>query len=361
MKILILANSTGGLYRFRKMLLENLKEKGHDIYCVVPPSKSYKEKLQLLCKVYEVKLNRRGINPFMDAKLFFKYLKIIKEIRPDIVLTYTIKPNIYGGLTCRLKNIPYYANITGLGTGFQKENIIKKFIVKLYRIALKRVKKVFFQNQENKDIFLNEKIIKEEKTCMLNGSGVDLEEFPFVPLPDESKDINFLFIGRVMKEKGVDELFDAILKIKKEYKNVMFSFIGGMQEDYKEKLKELEEKSLIKYHGIVKNVQDYISAAHCIVLPSYHEGMSNALLEGAAMGRALIASDIHGCKEIISETMNVYLCKVKNKDALYECLKRFIMLSYKKKQEMGIASRKHVEQNFDKREIVKKTIDNILN
>lgn len=358
MKILILANSSNGLYRFRKMLLDRLKAKGHEIYCVTPII-NYKEELKTICELEDIHIDRRGINPIKDIKYFFNCMKAIERIKPDMVLTYTIKPNIYGGLACRLKKIPYYANITGLGTGFQNDNIIRKIIVKMYKIALKKVQTVFFQNQGNKDVFIKDRIIQEDKVCMLNGSGVDLQEFPFKQMPEESKNINFLFIGRVMKEKGVDELFQAIEKIKKEYKNAEFSFIGGMQEDYKNKLKELEEKGLIKYYGSVKNVQDYIENAHCIVLPSYHEGMSNALLEGAAMGRALIASDIHGCKEAVIDNKTGFLCKAKDQVSLYECLKKFIMLSYKKKEEMGLASRKHMEENFDKKEIVKKTINRL--
>lgn len=259
MKVLVISNAISGLYRFRKMLLEKLKDEGHEIYCVVPPAKRYIKELGEICSVHEVKISRRGVNPLLDAKLFFDYLKMIRRIKPDMVLTYTIKPNIYGGLACRLKKIPYYANITGLGTGFQNDNIIRKIIVKMYKIALKKVQAVFFQNQGNKDVFIKDRIIQEDKVCMLNGSGVDLQSFSFKQFPEENKDINFLFIGRVMKEKGVDELFQAIEKIKQEYKSTEFSFIGGLQEDYSNKLKDMESKCLIKYYGSVKNVQDSIS------------------------------------------------------------------------------------------------------
>lgn len=358
MKILILINEDKGLYRLKYDLVKRLQELGHDIVLSLPNGPYVKEFLDIGCKFIETPIDRRGINPVTDFKLFRNYKKIIKAEKPDYVIAYTIKPNIYGGFACRIKKVPYAVNITGLGTAFQKDNWLKKLVVLLYKVAMKKVQTVFFQNQGNKDVFIKDRIIQEDKVCMLNGSGVNLNDFPFVPLVERDY-TNFLFVGRIMTEKGVSELFGAINKIKEEYPETEFNFIGGFEENFADTIKEMQEKGYIKYHGMVKNVQDYIIASDCTILPSYHEGMSNALLESASMGRPLITSDIHGCKEAVIENESGYLCKVKDTETLYNAIKRFIELPFAEKQKMGEISRKHMEEVFDRKKVVNKTIDRL--
>lgn len=354
-KILMLANNDQGLYRFRKMLIEDLIERGNKIYICLPNGECIEELEKIGCNFIETPIDRRGLNPITDLGLYRKYKKIIKKEKPDYVITYTIKPNIYGAIACRIKKVPYAVNITGLGTAFQKNNWLKKLVVFLYKVALKKVSVVFFENVENKEVFVEEGIITEEKSCVLNGAGVNLTDFPYVAM-EEKENTSFLFIGRIMREKGVQELFEAIEKIKKEYPQTEFNFIGGFEENYADTIKEMQSKGYIKYHGSVKNVQDFIAASACTILPSYHEGMSNALLESAAMGRALITSNIHGCKEAVIENGNGFLCKVQDSESLYSAITRFIELPFEEKQKMGEMSRKHVEENFDKRKVVEKTI-----
>lgn len=350
-KILILANNDVGLYKFRKELIQKLLE-DHEVYISLPNDTLVPLLVEKGCKFVDTYVDRRGINPITDLKLMMKYYSMMKKIQPDLVITYTIKPNLYGGMVSRFLKIPYAINITGLGTAFQNENIIKKLVCFLYKIAGKKAKVVFFENKENKEVFLKNKLIKEEQAYQLNGAGVNLEEYPFAIYPTK-ENIHFLFIGRVMKEKGVDELFHTAERIKKEYANVVFDVVGPMEDNYKDRIEELTKKDIIQYHGFQSDVKPFIEQAHCFVLPSYHEGMANTLLECASMGRPLITSNIHGCKEAINN--NGYLCNVKDEEDLYVKIKGFIELPYEDKKQMGINSRKHIEKVFDKKKVVEET------
>lgn len=355
-RILILANLDIGLYKFRKELIQELLDRGNEIYISLPDGKLVCNMEGMGCKFVNTLVDRRGINPKTDAKLIFFYRKLIRKLQPDMVITYTIKPNIYGGMMCRLLRVPYVVNITGLGTAFQSEGMIKRLVTFLYKIALKKAKVVFFENEGNKQTFLGLSILKEKQTCVLNGAGVNLAEYTFCEYPPEGE-IRFLFIGRVMKEKGIDELLEAAENLKKQHSDVFFDIVGPMEEDYKEKIEDFVQKDIIKYHGYQKDVKPFIEKCHCFVLPSYHEGMANTLLEAGAMGRPLITSNIHGCLEAVER--NGYLTEAKNAASLLEKLEKFIALSYEEKKNMGRASRRVMEEKFDKKKVVEKTIEEI--
>lgn len=357
-RILILANFDVGLYKFRKELIEELLNQGNEVYISLPDGALVPELEAMGCKFVNTYVDRRGINPKTDVKLLLFYRRLVKYTHPDLVITYTIKPNIYGGLVCRELKVPYAVNITGLGTAFQNEGILKKIVTILYKSALKKAKVIFFENVGNKQVLIEEKIVREEQTCVLNGAGVNLEEYPFCEYPPRNE-TRFLFIGRVMKEKGVDELFAVAEKIKKEYDNVFFDIVGPMEDDYKNRIQELVEDSIIEYHGYQEDVKPFIQKCHCFVLPSYHEGMANTNLECAASGRPLITSNIHGCLEAVEDEVNGYLCEKQNVEELYQLIKKFMMLSYNERRAMGLAGRKRMEKLFDKRLVVRETIESI--
>lgn len=358
MRILVLANFDVGLYNFRKELLKNLIDDGNEVYISLPYGERVEPLKQMGCKFIETHLSRRGMNPIKDIKLFFEYMKLIGKTKPDKIITYTIKPNIYGGWAARIKKVPLYTNITGLGTVFQGDGLVTKMVVKMYKFALKKAKTVFFENVENKNIIVSKGIIKEHQACLLNGAGVDLDEYTICDYPGDDK-IHFLFIGRVMKEKGIDEFLYVAQKMHEEDKNVAFDIVGPFEDDYKQQIEKLSKDGIINYYGFQKNVKPYIKNAHCFVLPSYHEGMANTLLECGAMGRPLITSNIHGCLEAVVDGKNGYLCNVKDEIDLYNKIDIFLRLPYEQKVEMGINSHKHISEVFDKKKVVKATIDEI--
>ena len=360
MRILILANNDVGLYKFRKELIQALLYKGHKVYISLPDGEMIKKLIDIGCVFIDTFIDRRGMNIFKDLFLLLKYKKIFKTVIPDLVISYTIKPNIYGGIVCRLLKIKYIENITGLGSVLQNKGILQLAIKFLYKVSCKKARVVFFENRENSRFFLSNGLAKAHQICCLNGAGVNLDEYPFSQYRDKNnKTIDFLFIGRIMKEKGIDELFLVAKKIKQEYKNINFHIVGPFEEEYKQEVNQLVKEKVIIYHGFQLDVRPFIEKCSCFVLPSYHEGMANTLLEAASMGRPIITSDIHGCKEAVLDNESGYLCKVKSAKSLYSKVLRFIELQYDKKLLMGIKARKHMEKHFNKDKIVEITLSKV--
>lgn len=365
MNILVICNSAFGLAIFRSMLLKTLIQKGNNI-CVILPSVLNNEKTaeaeleKIGCKLHHIPMERRGMNPVKDIKLFFNYLRTLIKQRPDYVITYTIKPNIYGGIASRLLKIPYVANITGLGTAFLHKGLLRRMVISMYKVALKNANVIFFENIENCNTMVDFGIVKQNKSCVLPGAGVDLERFRYKEYPEETGEISFIFIGRVMREKGIEELFLSMQRLKKDGKNCVLNVVGGFEEDYEERLKQYEQEGWLYYHGYQCDVRPFIEKSHCLVLPSWHEGMSNTNLECAAMGRPLITSNINGCLEAVIDSRSGLLCQSRNADSLYHTMKKFIELPYTEKKQMGIEGRKHMEQTFDKRKVVAETIKAFL-
>lgn len=363
MNILIICNYSSGLYTFRGMLIQELIKQGHTVKAIVPKLDDENEKKaennlkKMHCAIKRIPMERRGMNPVKDLGLMRAYYATVKKIQPDLVLTYTIKPNIYGGMVCRLLKVPYIVNITGLGTAFQGNGLLKQLVTGMYKIALKKIKVLLFENAENRDVFVNTGIVPKNKTHVLAGAGVDLEHFQYAKYPENGDCTRFLFIGRVMQEKGIDELFQAMRKLNKNGYKCSLDVLGGFEENYSEKIKKYEAEGWLYYQGYQTDVRPFIEQSHCFVLPSWHEGMANTNLENAAMGRPVITSNIHGCLEAVEDDMTGYLCEKQNADDLYEKMKQMCELSYEDRKAMGIAGRKHMEEVFDKKKVVEETIE----
>lgn len=358
MKVMILANNDVGLYQFRKELIEELL-KEHKVVISLPYGDFVKPLEDIGCNFIDTPVDRRGIDPIRDLKLFFTYLKILRRVKPDLVITYTIKPNVYGGFACRLLKIHYAVNITGLGTAFENGGMLKKIVTVMNKIGCKKAKVVFFENEGNRQIFIKEKIVKESQTYRLNGAGVNLEKYQVEPYPGGEK-IKFLFMGRIMAEKGIDGLFEAMQHLVSDGISCELHLLGIYEENYQEKIDKYEADGWLHYHGYQKDVRPFIKESHCFVLPSWHEGMANTNLESAAMGRPVITSNIHGCMEAVEDGVTGLLCEKQNVDSLYQMMKKFCELPYDIRREMGLAGRKRMEKMFDKKTIVEKTKAKIL-
>ena len=352
MRILILANSDIGLYKFRKELIERLIELNNEIYISLPDGELVKPLVELGCRFIDTPVDRRGVDPRKDIRLLNAYRRIIKDVAPDLVVTYTIKPNIYGSIASRWARKEYSVNITGLGTAFEKAGIVRTIVVNLYRYALKKANVVFFENEGDRDEFLSFKCCRKEQTCVLNGAGVNTENFAYIPYPDNDK-FRFLFIGRVMKEKGVEELFEAMKRLSSEIPCCL-DVVGPFEEDYKDVLEQYEAEGWLKYHGFQSDVKPFIADCDCFVLPSYHEGMANTNLESASSGRPVITSDIPGCRESVIEGKSGLLCTPKDADSLYNAMKKMVNCS--DREAMGVTGRRHMEQVFEKSIVVNETV-----
>lgn len=357
-KILILANNDVGLYNFRKELLEKLLGEKYEIYISLPYGERVEKLKKLGCKFIDTPIDRRGINPIKDLKLMFNYFKILRDIKPNVVLTYTIKPNIYGSIACKFKKISYIVNITGVGTAIESGNLLSEILLKSYKFALKKAKCIFFQNDANKELFERKKII-HNNARRIPGSGVNIVENAYVDYPN-NKVIKFLFVGRVMQTKGIEEFLEAAKIIKERYKNTEFIILGGYDEEkYKEKVEEYARKDIVKYEGFQSDVRKYIIESNCLILPSYFEGMANVLLEAASTGRPIIASNIFGCKEAIDDGKNGYIVEVKSVDSLAEKIEKFLNLSYEEQREMGLKGRKKMEKEFDRNIVINAYMEEI--
>lgn len=359
-KILILSNSYEGLYKFRKELLSQLIKKYIVLVCA-PFDKNYDLKIKKIgCEVIDVSLKRRRKNIFYEIILIKNYFKIFQKYAPDKVLLYTIKPNIYGGIFCRYFKIKYISTITGIGSAFQKKGILRKLLIFFMKISLKKAEKIFFQNKENLEFYLKNNIIKIGDTKLVKGSGVNLKEFK-CEIKEKKGTIKILFIGRIMKEKGIEEFLEIAENIKKLKKDKIEFYILGQFEEkkYEKIIKKYEDKKIIKYLGIVSDVREEIKKVHCLINPSWHEGMSNVLLEAGAMKRFLICSNISGCKEIVVNDITGFTFERKNSKELEKKILNFLDLSNKKYKEYIMNSYKHITNNFSRSKIVELYLEEI--
>lgn len=353
------------VYCFRKEVIEEIKNNGYDLLLSNP----YGEKIDLMkdieFKFIDTYIDRRGTNIIKDFKLLIFYYKMFKKYKPDLVLTYTAKPNIYGSLAAKKLKIPYLNNITGLGSVLKKNIILKKFIFFLFKTAFKNSECLYFQNKENLELAKKEKIIKGDNK-LIPGSGVNVDKFALKPYPKEEK-IIFNYIGRVLKEKGIDNYINAAEIIKQKYPNTEFNIIGFIEpteKKYSNLIKELEQKDIIKYRGSQKNVIPFIERSHCTIHPSiYGEGMSNVLLESSSTGRPVITTNISGCKEIVEDKINGYIYEAGNTEQLIKKIETFINLKKSEKEQMGKNGRKKVEKDFNRKFVVEeymKKIEEVL-
>ena len=358
MKILIVANNSGGLANFRGKLIEQLATV-HEIVVATPLDIRVDVLKGLGARVFPLKMESRGVNPFKDIYLLNQIIKIVKEEKPDYILTYTVKPNIYGGMVARFGKIPYSTNITGLGTAFERKSALQSIVVLMYKMGLKGARNVFFENKANADLFERFGIAKKKQIHILHGAGVDLERFTYQVYP-KNEAFQFLFVGRVMKEKGINEVFEAMKRLRDNGYACELNVLGRFEENYKEIIEKYQGEGWLKYYGVQEDVHPFFARADCFVLPSYHEGMANTNLECAATGRPIITSNIPGCKEAVIPDVSGFLCTPKNVDSLYDAMKCMIAMSNDERAKMGKAGRKHMEALFDKKKVVAETIQSLF-
>lgn len=361
-RVLLLGNSHLVIFGFRGELIQKLISEGYAVAVSFPNGpfgEGEKTSNEYGCEFAEVQMNRRGKNPFQDIALFIKYLKLIARCKPDVVLAYTVKCDIYGGLACRLLRIPFLPNITGLGKGLTDGGVIEKITKFLYKVAIKKAKCIFFQNEHDENFF-KEKIIENQRCVLLPGSGVNLEKFVPLSYPSEKDPVVFTYIARVMKAKGIEQFLDAARIIKKKYQNTEFHICGYCEENYRDIIQKEQKKGTVIYHGLVDNVIDYIRISSCIVLPSFHpEGISNVLLEAAACARPIITTDHAGCRETVDDSVTGYLVKEKDSQDLINSIEQFLSLTMEERCNMGERGRKKVEKEYNRRIIVNLYLDEL--
>ena len=365
--VLILSNSDSGLYDFRKEVLQALLAEEKRVVVSVPDT-GYVERLrQLGCEYLPTSFERRGMNPFKDLKLLLFYRRLMKRYRPEAVLTYTIKPNIYGGLAARMTKTPYLVNITGLGTTLEHEGFLQRMIILMYRTAMKKASCVFFQNKGNRD-FMQEKGCVTGKCRIIPGSGVNLAEHHAEAYPPQSSSgdggqVVFLSILRLMKDKGIDELLEAAQRIHERHPETVFRLLGAYEEEsrmhYEPLVKRLQESGTLEYYGYRDDVPVFLAECHALIHPSYHEGMSNVLLEAAATARPVLASAVEGCLDTFEDGVSGISFTPGDAESLEKAVETFLSLPYEKKREMGQKGREYVEKRFDRNLVVQAYLEEL--
>ncbi|MEI3085021.1 MAG: glycosyltransferase family 4 protein [Oscillospiraceae bacterium] len=306
-KILILSNHFITLYNFRRELIARLISHGHKVYISMPEDERNGYFAQLGCEIIVTPMSRRGMNPAQDISLLHRYKRIMREVQPDIIFSYTIKPNIYGTMASNALHYKQVCNVTGTGATFLHENLLAKLVRVLYRHSMKYAYKVFFQNSGDRDYFIRHHMVRDNWD-MLPGSGVNLEQHAFSPMP-EGGTVGFIYIGRVMAVKGVEQFMDCARAIRREHPETRFYMAGFIEEErYKALVDEYVRDGSIEYLGFRKDIDEWIKKCCCTVLPSLGgEGVPNVLLESAASGRACIATRIPGSIDTIDDGVTGYI------------------------------------------------------
>ena len=354
--VLVSANSLWNILNFRGGLIAALAARGLDVVVATPQGGSSSVAASLPATHRELPMDRSGMNPFADGLLTLRYFRLLRATRSRALLSFTIKPNIYGALAARLAGIPSIANVSGLGTAFIRGGLFGRFVGALYRLAFAKSHTVFFQNPDDRFLFLERRIVDSDKARLLPGSGIDLNCFsPAAPL--RSKAPTFLFIGRLLADKGVREFVDAAELTKQRFPEARFQLLGGPDPDNRTAIGEDELKrwiadAIVEYLGPVDDVRPFIAAADAVVLPSYREGLPRSLLEGGAMARPLIAADVPGCREIVKDGVTGLLCQVRSAASLADAMARYAAMGVERRQALGEAARHKVETEYDERLVI---------
>ena len=360
-KVMVMANDTTYVYNLRREILERLIELGYDVIVVSELIMHVEALREMGCQIVNLPTARHSTNPLNDIKLFFKYIGILRKYKPNVVLNFNIKPIVYGGFACKMLRITYLSNITGLGTALEIPGKMQNLTKVLYKTGVSGAKCVFFQNSENEQFFRDRKMLsKKSNVCLLPGSGVNLDSHPVLPYPDEDK-LHFLFVARMLKEKGIDQYLEVAEYFKSKRDDVVFHICGGCDDaKYEEILADAQKRGIVEYHGQQKDMVPFLKQAAMIVHPSYYpEGMSNVLLEAAAIGRPVIATNRSGCRETVDDGVSGYIVPIKETQPIIDAMEKFLALPWEARRDMGLAGRAKMEREFDRQIVVESYVREI--
>lgn len=363
-KVLFLVNHDVVIYNFRLEIVEYLISKGYEVHISSPFGKRINDLINIGANWHSINLDRHSLNPIKDIKVLVEYNKLCKKINPDIILTFTIKPNIYGSIIANKNQIPIVANITGLGNALGNEGWKQTILIFMYKFAFKNVQRVFFQNKEDQLFFLD-KHIAMNRQKLIPGSGVNIDRFPLrnYPIAGDGRagaPVKFAFISRIMKEKGIDQYLQAALTIKKEYPATEFHICGFCENEYVGELEDFSTREIVIYHGMINNVSEFLNDINCVIHPSFYpEGLSNILLEACSTGRPVITTDRAGCREVVDDGINGYLVPEKDSDRLITSIQKFLSLNNESRSQMGISGRIKIEREFNRKYVVEAYMDEV--
>ena len=363
MIIIISINTTWNIYNFRKGILEALLSKGYEVIALATTDVFTANLEAMGVKCISIKINPKGINPFADIYLIRNYYSVFKRHKPDVILSYTIKPNIYGNIAAGLLKIPVINNISGLGTIFIKSNLLTLIGKRLYKRALRYSNHVFFQNNDDRHFFLDAKLMEVSKSSVIPGSGVDTNKFKSKKTKNSGK--QFLFVGRLLRDKGIIEYLEAAMMLLKEHPFLEFLIVGEIDSKNKTAISKseldfyLKQSPQIKYLGNSNNIIEVLNGIDVMVLPSYREGLSKSLLEAAAMSIPIVTTNVSGCKEVVIDNYNGFLCAPRNTDSLLGAMIKMTKLKPSDRHQMGLNGRDLVVKKFKEEFVVSEYLSKI--
>lgn len=363
MKIAIVLNTSWNIYNFRMGLINSILEQGHEITAIAPKDEYTHHLIEAGCNYEEVTMDSRGANAIKDLGLILELFNIYRRVKPDVILHYTIKPNIYGTLAASILRIPSVNNVCGLGTAFLNKGIVSKIAIGMYKLAFRFPKLIYFQNDDDKNFFEENNIIKNNVTQVLPGSGINLSHFK--PTTEvENKKFTFLLISRLIHDKGIIEYIDAIKYLKEKGCNANFQLLGNKDTEHRRGISEeiinsWIDSNIVEYLGSTDDVRPFINNADCVVLPSYREGTPKSLLEAASSAKPIVATNVAGCTNIVQDKVNGMLCNVKDSKDLADKLEAMANLSKSQLEKMGQESRKIVEERFDEQIVIKSYLNTL--
>ncbi|WP_136621050.1 MULTISPECIES: glycosyltransferase family 4 protein [Mesorhizobium] len=363
--IVISINTSWNVFNFRKGLIEALRSHGHDVVIMAPRDEYSSLIAAMGCRYVELEMDNSGTSPLRDMVLLWRYWRLLRRERPLAFVGFTIKPNVFGSIAANLNGIAVINNISGLGTAFVRGGLLLRIAKALYRVALARSKMVFFQNDDDRMLFVDAHLVREEQTGLLPGSGIDLVRFaPPSETCTRSDAIVFLLVARLLWDKGVGEFIEAARLVRQGVPGVRFQLLGFLDVENRtavsrEQVEKWVGEGLVEYLGATDDVRPFLSAADCVVLPSYREGTPRSLLEAAAMSKPLIATDVPGCREVVDHAVNGFLCKVRDPDDLASMMIEFAMMDDASRARMGAQSRNKVERQFSETIVIEKYMQQI--
>jgi len=362
--VAIVINTAWNIYNFRLNLARKLKDEGYEVICIAPYDAHYTTKITDEFLFYSIPFDSKGINPFKDLQSMKALWKLYRLVKPDIVLNFTIKPNIYSTYIAKLFGIQVINTVTGLGTLFIKPSLITSFAQVLYKIAFCFTYKIFFQNKDDYNLFVEKKLVSSKKCLVIPGSGVDLQRFYSGIKKKEDGVIRFILVARMLKDKGVFEFIEASRRLKECYPRIKFFLLGPLGIDNRTAITDTEmmhfvKEGYIEYLGNSDDVSSILREMDCVVLPSYREGIPRSLLEAAAMSKPIITTNVVGCKEVVDHGINGFLCEPKNVDSLYNAIEKMLLLSPEERFQMGKKGREKMEIFFDESIVIKVYLDAI--
>ncbi len=349
--IILSVNTAWNIWNFRRPLVKALLDDGHKVTILAPRDGAVPQLEAMGCSFRTLDMDVKGLNPLRDGRLVFRFRRLFRDLQPDVILSFTIKNNLFGAMAAKSLGIPFIPNVTGLGTAFLSGAMLERVATLLYKAAFRKLPVVFFQNADDRALFVDRNMVSVAQARSVPGSGIDLDHFAPAPFPTDGANPIFLMIARLLRDKGVLEFVEAARLVRSRHPQARFQLLGATSAENRtaidrDTVEGWQTEGAIEYLGVTDDVRPHIASAACVVLPSYREGAPRTLIEAATMARPLIATDVPGCRSVLDQGETGFFCDVRSSESLAQACEAFLALSPQERAMMGQAGRLKMEREF---------------